>query len=64
MRRRHLEDVTHPDIKDNETWNTCPGCNHSWKDDIATPGIIHRTRKCKFCTRRTKDVSANSSAQL
>lgn len=36
-------------MQDNETWNTCPSCNHSWKDKVATPGLLHRTRLCENC---------------
>lgn len=42
------------DITDNETWNTCPSCGHDWKDEVATPGLIHRTRLCARCVMRTE----------
>lgn len=32
-----------------ETWNDCPHCKKSWKDEIPTPGLIHRTRYCDEC---------------
>ena len=35
----------------NETWNDCPACGHAWKDVIATPGLIHRTRLCTECIK-------------
>jgi protein-arginine kinase activator protein McsA len=45
-----------PDIRapitNNETWNDCPRCHKSWKDDIATPGLLHRTRYCAECYRK------------
>jgi hypothetical protein len=44
-------DVEGP-ISNNETWNTCPHCNTSWKDTISTPGLIHRTRSCDNCKRK------------
>lgn len=47
-------DIVSETIKDNETWNTCPKCGYSWKDDIATPGLIHRTRLCAKCSEETK----------
>jgi len=32
-----------------ETWNTCPDCGYTWKDETATPGLVHRTRLCRLC---------------
>lgn len=32
-----------------ETWNTCPDCGRRWKDLVATPGLLHRTRRCPPC---------------
>ena len=42
-------------IKDNETWNTCYGCNKSWRDDIPIPGLIHRTVLCKSCLYKSRN---------
>ena len=42
------KDITAP-MKDNQTWNTCPKCGHEWCDEVATPGLIHRTRLCDMC---------------
>lgn len=46
-------DVT-ANIKDNETWNDCPKCGRSWKDIVATPGLIHRTRLCARCIMKAE----------
>ena len=32
-----------------ETWYTCPDCRKIWRDEVATPGIIHRLRLCEDC---------------
>lgn len=32
-----------------ETWNTCPDCGKRWRDEVPTPGLIHRTRLCSSC---------------
>jgi hypothetical protein len=45
----NTDDITAPNMKNNETWNTCPECGKSWKDDISTPGLLHRTRLCDKC---------------
>jgi GMP synthase-like glutamine amidotransferase len=37
-----------------DTWNTCPQCNLSWKEDIKIPGIIHRTTLCNSCAFNLK----------
>ena len=42
-------DVTCEKIDDNETWNTCPECKTSWKDEIPIQGLLHRTRLCETC---------------
>lgn len=42
------QDIEAP-ILDNQTWNSCPRCGHSWKDEEATPGLLHRTRLCANC---------------
>lgn len=34
---------------ENETWNTCPDCGKRWKDEVATPQVLHRTRLCDQC---------------
>jgi nitrous oxide reductase accessory protein NosL len=47
-------DVVSESMKDNETWNTCPECDRSWKDEKATPGLIHRTRVCARCTMKAE----------
>lgn len=44
--------ITSPSMKNNETWNDCPVCGYAWKDDVATPGVIHRTKLCERCFRR------------
>ena len=31
------------------TSNTCPECGGKWRDEIATPGVQHRTRLCIVC---------------
>ncbi len=41
-------DITAP-VGDNETWNDCPYCKASWKDEISIPGLLHRTRLCHEC---------------
>jgi len=46
------KDIKSDKIKDNETWNTCPKCERSWKDYIPTPGLIHRTRLCQECINK------------
>lgn len=46
--RTRPPDIMAP-IKDNETWNDCPECGKSWKDNIPTPGLLHRTRLCEKC---------------
>ena len=33
----------------NETWNDCPSCGKAWKDEISTPGLLHRTKLCAEC---------------
>jgi predicted nucleic acid-binding Zn ribbon protein len=43
------------EMLDNETWNTCPDCGKNWKDEIAIPGLLHRTRLCKECREKDKD---------
>lgn len=47
-------DVISEVIKDNDTWNDCPKCGNSWKDEIATPGLIHRTRICARCIMKAE----------
>lgn len=49
MRKKLPDDVVSDKIKDNETWNTCPRCNKSWKTIPAIPGMIHLTRYCEKC---------------
>lgn len=53
MRRKPLErgyeDVVVPTMTDNQTWNTCPDCGRNWKEPVAIPGLIHRTRRCDGC---------------
>jgi hypothetical protein len=44
-----LKQVISNTMIDNETWNTCPECDKDWKDPVATPGLIHRTRICVDC---------------
>jgi hypothetical protein len=60
MRRRLREvrqDIVSPSMKDNETWNDCPDCGKSWKDETPTPGLIHRTRQCYDCAIRPRRKS-------
>lgn len=45
-------DVVSKTMKNNETWNDCPQCGKAWKDKIAIPGLIHRTRLCEDCRRK------------
>ena len=46
-------DVTSEAMKTipHETWNTCPACGDSWRDVKHTPGVIHRTVRCRRCAR-------------
>jgi hypothetical protein len=44
-------DITSIWIFDNDTWNDCPKCGKFWKDRIATPGLIHKTRLCDECKK-------------
>jgi len=49
-----MKDIVKPDIvskviKNNETWSSCPDCGKVWKDKMAIPGLLHRTRLCKGC---------------
>ena len=32
-----------------QTWNTCPDCGSRWRDDVPTPGLLHRTQLCDHC---------------
>lgn len=45
---RH-DDIISLKITDNQTWNDCPSCGKVWHDEVATPGLIHRTRLCDKC---------------
>ena len=55
MQTRRAESVESNIIKDNDTWNTCPKCYKDWKDEIATPGLLHRTKLCDKClTKKEK----------
>lgn len=47
-------DVKCEQIRDNETWNTCPDCGKEWKDEVATPGLLHRTRRCDDFQKQDK----------
>lgn len=55
MRRKHPKDIIVKTMTDNETWNDCPRCGKSWKDETPTPGLIHRTRYCNSCKEVMKD---------
>jgi len=44
-------DITAP-VSDNETWNNCPNCKAEWKDEVSTPGLLHRTKLCVFCKNK------------
>lgn len=48
MRTKPPDNITAP-VKSNDTWNDCPECGKAWKDEIATPGLLHRTRLCDKC---------------
>jgi hypothetical protein len=53
MEKKLLDaDIISPKVKDNDTWNTCPECEISWKDRSPTPGVIHRVRLCSSCWRK------------
>lgn len=57
MRRRPRErdkgEVTAPSMRDNQTWNDCPECGKEWRTIPSIPGVIHRTRLCDGCLRKT-----------
>ena len=48
MQKKLPEDIV-SSMKGNETWHDCPQCGKSWKDTIATPGLIHKTIICDEC---------------
>ena len=50
-------DITSETIKDNDTWNECPDCRATWKDMVATPGIIYRFKLCRRCSDKTNSRS-------
>lgn len=50
-----MKDVTSDNMTTMETWNDCPKCQKAWKDEVATPGIIHRTRYCTTCKELMRD---------
>lgn len=52
-------EIRSPQIKDNDTWNTCPNCGHNWKDAKSTPGLIHRSRLCGQCIRAIETNSVD-----
>ncbi len=58
MRRRLLE-LIHAPMTDNETWNSCPMCGHTWKDNVPTPRLLHRVRICDKCVAK-KIVGVNN----
>jgi len=47
--REQRADVTTDRRFPHQTWNTCPECRRSWPDDVPTPGLLHRTRRCPAC---------------
>lgn len=51
------EDIVAPQMTSNETWNDCPDCGKAWKDEVSTPGLIHRTRLCNECYKKRKQES-------
>lgn len=55
-KKRLLEepDIKSEEIKDNQTWNTCPDCHLSWETKPSIPGLIHRTRLCHNCATKKK----------
>lgn len=57
-------DIISWEMKDNETWNTCPICGKDYKDSVATLGVIHRTKICDSCVnggRNDEDKGRASS---
>jgi len=54
MRRKPPKDIV-ASMTDNETWNDCPRCGKTWKDEKPTPGLIHRTRYCDNCKEIMND---------
>jgi len=46
-------------ITDNQTWNNCPQCGKAWPDKKATPGLLHRTRLCAKCERKSDGPRTN-----
>lgn len=50
------EDITSSQILGNDTWNDCPECGRTWKDDVGTKGLIHRTRLCHLCSKKPRLV--------
>ncbi len=64
MPRKLPDDITSSKITDNQTWNTCPSCGLNWHDEVATPGLIHRTRLCYGCQEvRNKSHRNTTSVQ-
>lgn len=53
--RRENNDITAP-ITDNDTWNSCPECGKSWKDETPTRGLLHRTRLCEPCAKKIREI--------
>ena len=53
-------------MESNETWNTCPWCHKHWKDEIAIPQILHRTRYCsdKCKERMRRDIALSQPEDL
>jgi len=49
MRRKRVNEIRCEHIIDNHTWNTCPMCGRSWKDEQSTPTLLHKVTVCKDC---------------
>ena len=48
-------------VHDAETWNTCPECFNRWKETVAIPGVVHRTKVCVLCAARLKAEAVKNS---
>src|SRR5262245_38313178 len=58
MMRTKEQEVRSDKTTDNQTWNDCPRCRKTWKDEIPTPGLIHRTRLCEECRNENESLSS------
>lgn len=63
-RRRGASDVRSPRVtlrgttsaSVSETWATCPTCHHTWRQLVATLGVVHRTQLCTACRRKAAEA--------